>query len=211
MRKMLLIPTRAEWSTYSSDQKRGVAIYVITTVATLCSIILWLSIQISDKLSEFERAKLVGIWYSDYSWGSPSGDVTVVGTTQHLSNGNYNFAGDLSMKVDRPKQMSVVWHVNATGKWSLENDHLITQLIDLKSSIKRVSMDGLEPSMEKTIRPYLSSFRLESFFPSNLTESSTILKVGEMEIITEKSDLAGKPLVVKLIRVEAPFSSKIGE
>lgn len=211
MRKALLIPTRAEWGAYSSDQKRGVAIYVITAVAALCSIFLWLSTQLSEKLSELEREKLVGIWYSEYSWSSPSGDVSVVGTTQHLSNGNYNFAGDLSLKVDRPKKMSIAWHINAAGKWSLENDSLITQLTDLKSSVNRVSMDGLKPSMEKSLTPYLSGFKLESFFPSNLTESSKILRIEETEIVTEKSDLFGKPLVVNLIKVEAPFSSKARE
>lgn len=209
MRNTLLIPSRTEWSTYSAHQKRGVAIYLVTLGTVLCSIGFWVCLQISDKLSQSESEKLIGIWYSEYSWDSPSGKITVIGTTQNLASGNYNFAGELSMSMDKQKKTDITWYVSATGKWSLNKKLMTIQLMDMKSSIKRVSLNELDLSKERIIFPFLSDLKLESFFPSNLTETSTVLAVSEKEIVTEKTDLAGKPLIVKSKRVNAPFSSTI--
>lgn len=87
---------------------------------------------------------IVGVWTSDYSYGTQSVLAGVNVRTSYFSNGKYNVNGRMSFKIDNAngKTALVEYYVSGAGEWVLHDKELIATLSSLKSIPDRIVSDG---------------------------------------------------------------------
>ena len=87
---------------------------------------------------------IVGVWTSDYSYGTQSVLAGVNVRTSYFSNGKYNVNGRMTFKIDNAngKTALIEYYVSGAGEWVLHDKELIATLSSLKSIPARIVSDG---------------------------------------------------------------------
>lgn len=136
--------------------------------------------------SSFAEQSLLGIWYSENSCSEPNFVMNFRGTTEFFRNSSYTYIGEVTVSgSSNGRNYSMTFDVNFTGEWNLDNDVLVSKLIDLKSQPTRLSADGEQINVQQLDQNKIKELpRLEDFVPKGSSSEETILELSNSKIVT---------------------------
>ncbi|MGE8504672.1 MAG: hypothetical protein ACN6P1_20850 [Pseudomonas sp.] len=120
---------------------------------------------------------ILGPWDCNYSFKEDDITVSISSTDSYIRNGASNSFG--IMKIRYANGMpEIEYSVAGTATWKIQGKYLIQTMTDVK--IVNVSHPGMD-----------EIFNLQEMFPTNISESSEILKLTPTELVLDSESGAG--------------------
>ncbi len=120
---------------------------------------------------------ILGPWECNYSSKEDDFAISLNSTDTYIRNGNSNSFGFMKIRYtnDTPE---VEYSIAGTATWKIQGKYLIQTMTDVK--IVNISHPGLD-----------ELFNLQEMFPTNISESSEILKLTATELVLDSESGAG--------------------
>jgi hypothetical protein len=138
--------------------------------------------------------QILGKWYGEQTSEDEDGTDVIKGTTEYFPTKSYNFDGEVSSSATvEGKKVSINYIVFFTGEWEIHNSDLIEKIVDVKTSLKSISIDGVTVDAEKIPEDEIKDLpKPEDFIPKGVSDSSKILSLTSSELKVETRDSKGK-------------------
>lgn len=148
-----------------------------------------------------------GIWLSKYSYPIAGGTIKVHGTTEYFKNNNYNFIGEIGLRINSGvNSINILYNVDGTGIWQADSKSLTIRLDDMHSWPKSVSYNDkpVDLSLLKSILG--KNFpNIEENFPIGVTEDFKIVDLSEQKIIIQTDAPNGETFVIAMVKQTKRF------
>lgn len=131
--------------------------------------------------SNYEK-NIIGEWYGEMTYESGSTSVVLKSTDEYFKNNKSNSSFEISVSEDG---VTINYAGTATGEWAINDDKLITTIVDLKSSITSISQGGITMTPEAAYQEGidLGAFpKLEDLIPQGTTESQEIVSITDSKL-----------------------------
>lgn len=197
-----MLPTRNQFSKWSYPTKFG---FVTAFIGLLLSIAFWLfpdaGKQLIDKIFPLNsKQALVGTWKGTTNCKYPSGEITILGYTQLLNTGPYNFSGEV--KIQTSNRVTMLLHAYAAGTWSATDHSFVISALDIKT-IPHTFREFGKSSVDLTnplLIPQELLLRIEKFTPQGSSQEYEIVELTSKRLRAYSKDLRGNIIVYKAVR-----------
>ncbi len=139
---------------------------------------------------------ILGRWYGEPAFTEQDMTIALKGTTEYFPNKTYNTEGSLSISgIHEGQNITINYNIFMTGTWLITNQSLTETIVDVKSSIDSVSVDGITYSSERIPEEAINSFPIpENFIAKGTSSSSKIISLTSSELKVEERVNDGKIL-----------------
>ena len=141
---------------------------------------------------------ILGAWRSQIDEAIEGGRIYGDGTDQYFRNGTSVSTGRMSLHTRFPNGVpfAMTWQLNATGEWSLHGRQLTEKIVDIKSFVTEVRVNGQTMDVA-TIQREMNQMgqslpTLESFMPRGMSTESEIVAMDPTGMTLRTADENGK-------------------
>lgn len=138
------------------------------------------------------------MWDGEQAFTEQDSTITYKLTTEYFPNQTANTEGSFSVSgIHEGEKITINYNIiNMTETWLITNQSLLTEtIVDVKSSIDSVSVDGITYSSERIPEEAINSIpKLEEFIAKGTSSSSKIISLTSSELKVEERLNDGKIL-----------------
>lgn len=154
-----------------------------------------------------EEPNLHGIWLSKYSYPVAGGTLEVHGTTEYFKNNNYNFIGEIGLRINSEgNSVYALYNVDSTGVWQADSKSLTIRLEDMHSWPRLASFNGkpIDINFSKSIlgRDFP---KIEEAFPTGVSEEFKIVDLGEDRFVLNTDAPNGETFDIAMLKQKVRF------
>jgi hypothetical protein len=137
----------------------------------------------------------------------PNGLVEMNGTTEYFKNNNYNYVGEMRIKVKTNEfAIGLLYNVDGAGTWQAGDSSIVTRLEDMTSHAKSVTHNGVPIDLKLFSNELGKGLpRPEDTFPKGVSEEFKIVSVSESELVLAVDDPQGKVFKINMSRQNHRF------
>jgi serine/threonine protein kinase len=134
---------------------------------------------ISDK-------KILGIWYLENRCPTSDGTIESKGTIEFFRNNSFTHVGEVILSGSKNgDDFSMTWETSFTGEWNLDDDILVSKLVDLKSQLIHLTVNNEKIDVSQIDQRKIDLPRLENFIPKGSSEEETILELSDSKMVSK--------------------------